>query len=293
MEREKANHAVSRMCQLLEVSRSGYYAWQKRSPSKRASTDEELLSHIITIYRESRGLYGAPRVQAALKRKYGLRCSKRRVARLMQQAGMVGIRRGKKRKLTRRDPDRTGCPDLVQRQFTAVSPDRLWVADITQHATLEGWLYLAVVIDVFSRKVVGWAMGARLYAELVVSALDMALKNRRPGKGLIHHSDHGSQYTSFAFGERLEQAGLLGSMGTVGDALDNAVAESFFSTLQAELLDQRKWATRAQLRLAIFDYIEVFFNRQRLHSTLGYLSPVEFEMGWRPPVEGDKLLTVH
>ncbi len=192
-----------------------------------------------------------------------------------------------------RDPAKTASPDLVKRQFSAAAPNHLWVADITQHMTAEGWLYLAVVVDVFSRKVVGWAMSGRLYAELVVNALDMALKNRRPGEGLIHHSDHGSQYTSFAFGEHLQKAGLLGSMGTVGDALDNAIAESFFSTLQAELLDQWKWATRADLRLAIFDYIEVYFNRQRLHSTLGYLSPAEFEMNWQPAMEGDKLMAVH
>ncbi len=211
----------------------------------------------------------------------------------MRQAGLAGVKRGKKRPLTKRDASKTASPDLVERRFTAAAPDRLWVADITQHATSEGWLYLAVVIDLFSRKVIGWAMSERLYAELVVSALDMALKNRRPVAGLIHHSDHGSQYTSFAFGKRLQQAGILGSMGSVGDALDNAVAESFFSTLQAELLDQKKWMTRSELRLAIFDYIEVFYNRQRLHSSLGYLSPLEFEVTWQPTAEGDKLLAVH
>lgn len=219
----------------------------------------------------------------------------------MRQAGLAGVKRGKKRQLTKRDASKTASPDLVERRFTAVAPDRLWVADITQHATAEGWLYLAVVIDLFSRKVVGWAttagspcgMSERLYAELVVNALDMALKNRRPAPGLIHHSDHGSQYTSFAFGKRLQQAGILGSMGSVGDALDNAAAESFFSTLQVELLEQNTWASRSQLRLAIFEYIEVFYNRQRLHSTLGYLSPLAFEMNWQPAVESDKLLTVH
>lgn len=225
------------MCRLLGVSKSGYYAWQKRLPSERTRTDEELLDHIVTIHRESRGLYGAPRVQADLRSKYQIRCSKRRVARLMRQAGLAGVKRGKKRQLTKRDASKTASPDLVERRFTAVAPDRLWVADITQHATAEGWLYLAVVIDLFSRKVIGWAMSERLYAELVVNALDMALKNRRPAPGLIHHSDHGSQYTSFAFGKRLQQAGILGSMGSVGDALDNAAAESFFSTLQVELLE--------------------------------------------------------
>ena len=165
----------------------------------------------------------------------------------------------------------------MQREFTSDTPDRLWVADITQHPTEEGWLYLAVVIDAFSRKVVGWSMAEHLQAELVIKALEMAVWNRQPSPGLVHHSDHGSQYTSLAFGQRLEQAHILGSMGTVGDALDNAVAESFFATLQVELLDRRRWQTRAQLTTAIFEYTEVFFNRQRLHSTLDYLSPTEFE----------------
>lgn len=175
----------------------------------------------------------------------------------------------------------------MQRKFTPSVPDRLWVADITQHKTDEGWLYLAVVIDAYSRKVVGWSMAEHLRAELVTKALEMAVWNRRPSPGLVHHSDHGSlgsldpvgltQYTSLAFGQRLEKADILGSMGAVGDALDNAIAESFFATLQVELLDRRRWETRAQLATAIFEYIEAFFNRQRLHSTLGYLSPAEYE----------------
>lgn len=181
------------MCQLFGVSRSGFYARQKRPLSQRARTDEELLGIITTIHRESRGNYGAPRVQVELRRKYHVRCSRRRVAKLMRQAGLVGVRRGKKKSLTKRHPSRIASPDLVQRDFTAATSDNVWVADITQHKTAEGWLYLAVVIDIFSRKVVGWAMSGRLYAELVVDALDMAIKNRRPAEGLIHHSDRGSQ----------------------------------------------------------------------------------------------------
>lgn len=177
------------MCRLLGVSRSGFYAWQKRPLSSRARIDEELLGTITMIHRESRGNYGARRVQAELRRKHRVRCSKRRVARLMRQAGLVGVRRGKKKSMTKRDPSRTASPDLVKRHFTAATSDNVWVADITQHKTHEGWLYLAVVIDIFSRKVVGWAMSGRLYAELVVDALDMAIKNRRPAGGLIHHSD--------------------------------------------------------------------------------------------------------
>ena len=195
----------------------------------------------------------------------------------MREAGLVGVHRRRKQGSTKRDPARSSYADRVQREFTPSTPDRLWVADITQHPTAEGWLYLAVVIDAYSRKVVGWSMAEQLQAEPVIKALEMAVWNRRPSPGLVHHSDHGSQYTSLAFGQRLEQASILGLMGAVGDALDNAVAESFFATLQVELLDRRRWETRAQLATAIFEYIEAFFNRQRIHSTLGYLSPAEYE----------------
>lgn len=277
MEREKANHRVSRMCQVLGVSPSGYYAWRRRVLSQRARRDAELLEQIKAVHAKSRGIYGAPRIHAELRRKHGVRCARKRVARLMQQAGLVGVHRRRKQGSTKRDPTRSSYADRVQREFTSDTPDRLWVADITQHPTEEGWLYLAVVIDAFSRKVVGWSMAEHLQAELVIKALEMAVWNRQPSPGLVHHSDHGSQYTSLAFGQRLEQAHILGSMGTVGDALDNAVAESFFATLQVELLDRRRWQTRAQLTTAIFEYTEVFFNRQRLHSTLDYLSPTEFE----------------
>ncbi len=262
---------------MLGVSPSGYYAWRRRGPSRRIQRDGELLECIRAVHAKSRGIYGTPRVHAELRRKHGVYCSRKRVARLMQQAGLVGVHRRRKQGSTKRDPARPSYADRVQREFTSDTPDRLWVADITQHPTDEGWLYLAVVIDAFSRKVVGWAMAEHLQAELVIKALEMALWNRRPSPDLVHHSDHGSQYTSLAFGQRLEQAHILGSMGTVGDALDNAVAESFFATLQVELLDRHRWRTRQQLTTAIFEYAEVFFNRQRLHSTLGYLSPTEYE----------------
>ncbi len=265
------------MCRVLGVSPSGYYAWRHRGPSRRAQADAELLDQIRAVHTKSRCIYGAPRVHAELRRKHQIYCSRKRVARLMRKAGLVGLHRSRKRGSTRRVPDRPSYADLVQREFTPSAPDRLWVADITQHKTNEGWLYLAVVIDAYSRKVVGWSMAEHLRAELVIKALEMAVWNRRPSSGLVHHSDHGSQYTSLAFGQRLEQASILGSMGTIGDALDNAVAESFFATLQVELLDRQRWSTRRELTTAIFDYTEVFFNRQRLHSTLGYLSPTEFE----------------
>ncbi len=193
------------------------------------------------------------------------------------EADLVGIHRRKFTGTTRRDPKRDPYPDLVERQFTIDEANRVWVADVTQHETDEGWLYLAVIIDIYSRLVVGWSMDEQFTAELVLAALEMALWNRQPQEGIIHHSDHGSQYTSLAFGQGLEQAGVLGSMGSVGDALDNAVAESFFATLQTELLDRYSWPTRQGLRSAMFEFIEVFYNCQRRHSSLAYLSPSEFE----------------
>ena len=206
---------------MLGVSPSGYYAWRQRGPSQRAHRDAELSKRIKAVHAKSRGIYGAPRIHAELRRKHGVRCSRKRVARLMRDAGLVGVHRRRKRGTTKRDSVRPSYADLVQREFTADTPDRLWVADITQHKTNEGWLYLAVVIDAYSRKVVGWSMAQHLQAELVIEALEMAVWNRQPSKGLVHHSDHGSQYTSLGFGKRLEQARILGSMGAVGDALDN------------------------------------------------------------------------
>lgn len=235
---------------------------------------------IKQIHRESRGTYGVPRIHAELRLGKGVRCGKKRVARLMRRAGLEGAYRRSKRGMTRRRPGASSQPDLVKRDFTATEPNRLWVADMTQHKTAEGWLYLAVVLDVFSRKVVGWSMGARPVADLAVKAVNMAVWNRRPAHGVIHHSDHGSQYTSLAFGRTLRMSGVVGSMGTVGDALDNALAESFFATLQRDLLDGRSWTTRAALTSELFDYIEGFYNRRRRHSTLGYLSPEEFERKW-------------
>jgi len=277
VEREKANYAVTRMCELLNVSTSGYYVWRGRGPSARAQQDAELLSQIRSIHEASRGTYGAPRVHAELRLGSAIRCSRKRVERLMRLAELSGVHRRKLRGCTRRNQEHQSQPDLVQRDFAPPGPNQLWVADLTQHGTDEGWLYLATVLDAFSRRVVGWAMDDRAKTDLVVEALDMAVWNRRPGRGVIHHSDHGSQYTALAFTERLKQAGLVGSMGSVGDALDNAPAESFFATLQNELLDRSHWATRQSLATAIFSYIEGFYNRKRRHSALGHLSPEQFE----------------
>jgi len=277
VEQEKANYAVATMCRVLGVSTSGYYAWRRRGLSERAREDKELTVLIWKIHSESRGTYGAPRIHAELRLTYGIRCSRKRVARLMGKAGLEGVHRRKTRGITRRDPARTVYPDLVERAFAPTEPNRLWVADLTQHGTPEGQLYLATVIDVFSRRVIGWSMDGRPVAGLVINALNMAVWNRQPDRGLIHHSDHGSQYTALAFSRRLEETGILGSMGSVGDALDNAVAESFFATLQTELLDRHSWPSRHVLKTAIFEYIEAFYNRRRRHSALDYLSPIEFE----------------
>lgn len=265
------------MCRVLGVSTSGYYAWRTRGPSDRARQNEDLLRRIREIHKDSRGIYGAPRIHAELVLGQGVRCSRKRIARLMRSAGLAGVHRRRLRGCTRRSEDQQSQPDLVQREFTQPGPDRLWVADLTQHATGEGWLYLATVLDAYSRKVVGWAMGARAKTDLVLGAVNMAMWRRRPGQGLIHHSDHGSQYTAVTFTKRLEQAGILGSMGTVGDALDNAMAESFFATLQTEFLNRGHWPTRQRLGTAIFSYIEGFYNRKRRHSALGYHSPDEYE----------------
>jgi putative transposase len=201
----------------------------------------------------------------------------------MRAAGLQGCHRRRRRGLTRRDPQAAPAPDLVERNFSPSALDRLWVADITQQRTDQGWLYLAVVLDAFSRRIVGWSMAEHLRTELVLDALDMAVAQRQPAPGLVHHTDHGCQYTSLAFGRRLQQAGLVASMGTVGDALDNAVAESFFATLECELLDRYHWPTRQALRTAVFDFIEVFYNRQRRHSTLDYLTPTDYEQQHRSP----------
>lgn len=275
--REKAEHVVRTMCRALGVSRSGYYKWLSHEPSAREKSDVKLKKVIEEIHKKSRGAYGAPRVHAELRMGKGIRCGKKRVARLMRELGLQGAHRRRRFGCTRPDPKKEAFPDLVCRQFSADAPNRLWVADMTEHLTAEGLWYLAVVLDVFSRMVVGWSMGERQAVDLILGALNMAIRNRQIVAGATHHSDHGSQYTSLQFGKRLREAGILGSMGSVGDALDNAVAESFFSTLQVELLDTKAWQSRAELRTVIFEYIEVFYNRQRRHSSLGYMTPLEFE----------------
>jgi putative transposase len=274
---EKATYPIALLCRVLGVSRAGYYGWRRRPPSSRAAADAALSATIRAIHGASRGTYGAPRVRAELADAHGVRCSRRRVARLMRGAGLAGCHRRRAVRTTRRDAAAAPAPDLVGRCFAAAAPDRLWTADITYLPTLAGFLYLAVVLDVFSRRVVGWAMAADLGARLVVDALEMALWTRRPAAGLVHHSDRGSQYSSLAFGRRCRAAGVVPSMGAVGDAYDNALTESFFATLECELIDRSRWRTHAEARTAVFGFVEAFYNRTRRHSALGYLSPAQFE----------------
>lgn len=268
-------------CRVMKVSASGFYEWRLRqaNPCRRQLEDRVLTETITEIWTQSRGTYGSPRVWAELKLGQHVSISRKRVERLMRQAGIEGIYRRRNRGCTRRNPDAVTSDDLVNRRFHPSGPDRLWVADITEHPTREGKVYLAVVLDAWSRRVIGWSIADHLRTELVVDALDMACWRRKPAphSGLIHHADHGTQYTSWAFGQRLRSAGLLGSMGSVGDALDNAMAESFFATLQLELLDRRTWHTRRQLAQAIFEYIEAFYNPERRHTSINNLSPTTYE----------------
>jgi putative transposase len=272
---EKASHSISLMCRLLGVSRSGFHAWERRPPSDRALADAWLIEQIAAIHRESRGTYGARRVHAAL-RQQGIRVGRKRVERLMRAERLSGSVPRKRARTTIRVPGVRPAADLVGRDFTPSAPNQLWVADIKYIPTAAGWLYLAAVVDCFSRRVVGWSMRDDLRAELVVDALEMAVARRRPGPGLVHHSDQGSQYVSLLFGERCRKAGVELSVGCTC-AHDNAVAESFFASLSKDLLRRRRLHSRAEARSAVFDYIETFYNPLRLHSTLDYLSPVDYE----------------
>ena len=275
MRAHQACYRVVRMCRLLGVSASGYYAWCRRRAGARARADAALGAQIRAIYARSRGTYGAPRVHAELAAQ-GVRVGRKRVGRLMREAGLRGVSRRRWPRTTVRDGQARPAPDLVGRHFTVDAPDRLWVADITYIPTAAGFLYLAVVVDAWSRRVVGWSMATHLRTELVVAALEMALGQRRP-QAVIHHSDQGTQYTSLAFGQRCRRAGVRPSMGSVGDCYDNALCESFFATLECELLDRRRFGTQTEARMAVFEFLEGWYNPHRRHSALGYLSPAEFE----------------
>jgi putative transposase len=273
---EKARFPVRTLCTTLGVSRAGFYASQKRAPSAHAQTDGRLGLEIAAIHGESRQRYGSPRVHAELTDR-GHETSRKRVARLMRQGGLAGRRRRRFRTTTDSRHAFPVAPNVLARQFAPAALDVAWVTDITYIATGEGWLYLAVILDLCSRVVVGWAMSDRITRDLTLDALDMALVRRRPPPGLLHHSDRGSQYASSDYQQVLAAAGLVGSMSRRGNCWDNAVAESFFATLKVELVHDETWATRAAARAALFEYIEVFYNGQRRHSSLGYLSPRAFE----------------
>ena len=277
MKAYRAIFPLAAMCRVLGLSPSGYYDWLQRPPSARVRRDAELKGRILAKWIESEKIYGCPRIHAAL-RDEGERVSRKRVARLMREMGIEGVTRRRFRTgTTKRDAQARPAPDLVARDFSAEGPDQLWVADITQVRTWAGWLYLAVVLDAWSRRIVGWAMAPRMPADLVGDALTMAISSRQPEGPVIHHSDQGSQYTSLAFGKRCREAGVVQSMGSVGDAYDNAMCESFFATLECELLDRRRFPTMAVARCEVFSFIEGFYNTRRLHSALGYESPANFE----------------
>ncbi len=280
VEQEKARYPVRILCEAVGVSPSGYYAWRTRGPSARAVADAALAAEIRRSHARSRGTYGVPRIHTDLA-EAGHRVSRKRVARLMRHEHLAGVHR--RRFVRTTIPDRLAepAPDLVNRDFHADGPDRLWVADITQLPTRTGDCYLASIVDAWSRRVVGWSMATHMRTELVTAALDMAVTGRHPGSDLVHHSDHGSQYTSLAFGQRLRESGIAASMGSVGDCYDNALAESVFATLETELIDRSDWASPAEAKAAAFEYLEVFYNRIRRHSSLGNLSPERFEERYR------------
>ena len=276
MSANQARLAVHTMCRVLEVSSSGYYAWHGRAPSRRALEDAVLSERIRLLHAESNKLYGSPNLHAEL-RDEGTRVGRKRVARLMRAAGLRGVsRRRAWVTTTRRDPRQRPAPDLVNCEFTADGPNQLWVADMTYIPTWAGFIYLAVVVDVWSRRIVGWSFGETMTSDLVLAALNMALELRRP-EGVIHHSDQGSQYTSIAFGNRCKEMGVRPSMGTVGDAYDNAMAESVFASLECELIERRSFKTKTEARLAVFTWIEAWYNPRRRHSAHGRISPVNFE----------------
>lgn len=273
---EKTHFPISLCCRVLGVSRSGFHAWQKRAPSERDLQDSWLQEGIHEIHERSRSTYGSPRVHAEL-RFQGVHVGRKRVERLMRQARLSGLVVRKRGRTTIRVPGIETAPDLVERNFSPKKANQLWTADITYIRTWQGFIYLATVVDCFSRRIVGWAIEDHLRASIVVEALEMALSRRRAGHGLVHHSDQGSQYTALVFSRRCREAGIDVSMGSKGDCFDNAVCESFHATIKKELLYRRSWPTKQEARTAVFEWIEVFYNRERRHSTIGYYSPAEYE----------------
>ena len=275
---EKTGYPVALLCRALEVNRTSFHDWERRAPSQRALTDAWLSEKIKEIHEAKRKVYGAPRIHAELRMAHGVRVGRKRVERLMRSAGISGLIPKKRGRTTIRVPGVRVADDLVERRFRPAQPNVLWLADITYLRSWEGWLYLAAIQDAYSRRIVGWSMAEHMRTELVTDALNMAVHRRRPDPGLIHHSDQGSQYVSLGFGQTARDAGIAISMGSKGDAYDNAVAESFFATLKKELIHRRSWPSRRELSTAVFEYIEAFYNRDRRHSTLGMHSPADYEM---------------
>jgi len=280
---EKAGFAVRTLCRVLGVSRAGFYAWQTRAEPRRTREDRHLRVAIATIHAESRRCYGSPRIHAELRAR-GQGVGRKRVARLMRGGGLAARHRRGGRTTTDSGHGLPVARNLLNRQFTSATPDRRWVTDITFVATGEGWLYVAAILDLFSRRVVGWALSERLTTPLALAALEMALARRAPRGGLLHHSDRGGQYVSAEYQRLLARHGVVASMSRRANCWDNAVAESFFATLKIELLRDTAWPTRAHARHAIIEYIELFYNARRRHSALGYLSPAAFEHQWRRDV---------
>jgi putative transposase len=286
---EKPHHAVATMCRTLRVSRSGFYAWCQRGISDHAASDVALAAQVAAIHRMSDGTYGVPRVHAELRAQQ-IRVSRRRVARLMREQGLAGVSRRRRRSLTTPAKERPACPDLVKRRFgQASAPDEVWYADITYVPTWEGWLYVALVVDAFSRRIVGWSMRDTLEAEIVVDALGMAATRRRPRAGTIHHNDRGGQYASTIFGRTLRETGLVQSMGRRGCALDNAACESAIASFKCELVHRRSFRSRDGARGECFTWIEGWYNARRRHSSLGYLSPADFEAAYHDRADADAL----
>jgi putative transposase len=273
---QKAHFPVEFMCEQLEVSRSGFYAWRERPESAHRQEDQKLAEEVAQAHEESRGTYGSPRVHAELRAR-GRKVSRKRVARLMKQQKLEARKKRRSVRTTDSNHRHPVAPNVLERDFSPVQPNSTWATDITYVWTGEGWLYLAVVLDLFSRMVVGWSMSEHIDTTLVLGALEMALEGRQPPKGLIHHSDRGSQYASTEYRQALASRGIQCSMSRKGNCWDNAVVESFFGTLKSELVYRTHFATRHQARLELFEYIEVFYNRKRRHSSLGYLSPWEYE----------------
>ena len=293
IEAEKAEHSISRLCKVVGVTRQGFHAWRRRGPSLRSLGDAELKRLIVQIYDGSHQTYGAVRIHGELRDDRDVRVGRKRVARLMRELQIKGVPcRAGKRRTTIPDPKAPPAPDLVERRFLAERPNRLWLADITYVPTLEGFLFLGVVMDMYSRKIVGWSMRDDLQADLVVDALAMALTRRQPPAGLVHHSDRGSQYTSLAFGKTLRESGLVASMGSRGDAYDNAACESCISTLKREWIKRHRYQSRDQARLSLFQYIETFYNPRRRHSSIGGISPDEHERRFQNGLQQRELDTI-